>query len=98
MTASIREIFTGDLRCLDCSRTAATARAWPDGVHVTLARPEYADSVRRMRCPACRGRLWIEDTRIEVSRQFHLTPSDLAPKRGRPPKLMPQGYRLEVAP
>lgn len=79
-----REIPTGELSCLDCSRVAATARQWPDGVRVTPVFPEYTEAVRQKRCPACGGRLWIVDTRVEVVRQWHLTPADMAPKRGRP--------------
>ena len=86
MTAIAQEILTGEIRCLLCARTAASARVLNGNVHVTLTRPEYADYVRRLRCPACGGNLQIVDTRYERILHFYLTPADLQPRRGRPAK------------
>ncbi len=86
MTATVQEILTGEMRCMLCGRTAATARVTNGRAHATVTRPEHAEVVRRMRCPSCGGNLQIVDTAHEVIRTFHLTPADLVPKRGPKPK------------
>jgi hypothetical protein len=85
MTPIIERVSISELRCLQCSRVAGTARLWPDGLHLTPAPSVDAESVRRRRCPWCLGNLRIEDTQTEeiaVKRRF--TPDELVAKRGRP--------------
>jgi hypothetical protein len=86
-TPIIERVFAGDVKCMQCSRVPATARQWPDGLHLTPKAPEHAEAIRRMRCPWCLGNLQIEDTRHEelvVKRRF--TPDELVGKPGRPRK------------
>ena len=53
----------GDLACLLCARTVASAQGprarkfVPTSVRVI--RPEHAHAVQQMRCPFCAGRLWL---------------------------------------
>lgn len=80
-------VSVGELRCMQCSRVAATARLWPGGLHLTPAPSVDTETVRRMRCPWCLGNLRVEDTATEelsVRRRF--TPDELVVKRGRPRK------------
>lgn len=86
--ATVQEILTGELRCLQCSRTAATARVLAGRLRVKLSQHEHAEAVKRLRCPSCGGNLQLVDTAYEVVRHFYLTPSDLVPKRGRPAKVV----------
>ncbi len=81
----------GDLVCLLCARSVASAqgpadqRFAPSTIRVRL--PEYTESVRRMRCPFCAGRLWLQDTEDVYVDRRPLDAQDLRPRRGRPPKL-----------
>jgi biotin operon repressor len=88
------EIFVGSLTCLQCSRSAATVRVIDGRTHLKLRQSEYAEAVRRRRCPACAGNLQIVDTRYERILHFYLTPADLVPQRGPKPKAPkpPQRY------
>lgn len=88
MTATVQEILTGDMRCILCGRTAATAQVRNGRTRVTLAQPHYAEDVRRLRCPSCGGNLQITDTKYERHFHFYLRPQDLVPKRGRPAKVV----------
>ncbi len=81
----------GDLVCLLCARTVGTAqgsrseRFTPRSVR--LREPEHAEAIRRMRCPHCSGRLWLQDPEdIYVDRR-PLSAEELRPRRGRPPKV-----------
>ena len=81
----------GDLACLLCGRSIATVQGPLDRAISTttlkLRAAEHIDAVRRMRCPYCEGRLWIQDTEdIYVDRR-PLTDDELHPRRGRPPKV-----------
>jgi hypothetical protein len=81
----------GTLVCTLCARTVGT-------IHGLLARPmtvtsiqvpdaSHADAVRRLQCPHCSGRLWLQDREeVQVSRHV-LTYEDLHPRRGRPPRV-----------
>ncbi|MCC6177487.1 MAG: hypothetical protein IT305_19485 [Chloroflexi bacterium] len=83
----------GDLVCLMCARTIASAQG-PRATKfvptsVKLTQPEHADAVQKMRCPFCTGRLWFQDgEEIYVDRR-PLNAEDLRPRRGRPPKVRP---------
>ncbi len=91
----------GDLACLLCSRTVASAQGPRDRkfvpTQVKVQNPEHAASVRQMRCPFCTGRLWLQDTEeIYVDRR-PLSAEDLRPRRGRPPKKRPEQDDLAAA-
>lgn len=55
----------GDLVCTQCARVAGTVQ----GANMRLAKvvalrvrdPQHADAVRRLRCPDCSGRLWLQN-------------------------------------
>ena len=84
----------GDLACLLCSRTVASAQAPRDRKFVPTSvkeqNPAHAEAVKQMRCPFCTGRLWLQDTEdIYVDRR-PLTAEELRPRRGRPPKKRPE--------
>ena len=78
------------LVCTLCARMAGSARG-PDAQPLTLTSvrlvdASHADAVRRLRCPYCSGRLWLQD-REEVRSDHHgLSADDLRPRRGRPRK------------
>jgi len=81
----------GDLACLLCTRAVARVqgpRARPfKATSVRVPAAEHVDTVRKMRCPHCDGRLWLQDTEeIYVDRR-PLSAEDLRPRRGRPPKV-----------
>ena len=77
-----------DLVCMLCVRTVASARG-PRDHPLTLASlrgaPEHAESIRRLCCPYCRGRLWLEEI-DDVYVAAPVPPDDLRPRRARPKK------------
>lgn len=81
----------GELACLLCTRTVAhvqgprAPRFIPSSIRVQS--PEHMASVRRMRCPHCEGRLWLQDTEEIFIDRRPLSDDDLHPRRGRPPKV-----------
>ena len=81
----------GDLACLLCSRTVASARGPRDRrfvpTSIRVQAPEHAEAVRRMRCPFCSGRLWLQDAEEVFVDRRPLSADDLRPRRGRPPKV-----------
>jgi DNA-directed RNA polymerase subunit RPC12/RpoP len=85
-----REI-RADLVCVLCSRTAGRVQG-PNlrprtPMSVRVQDPQHVDAVRRLRCPYCSGRLWLQNSEeIHVNRR-PLTSEDLRPRRGRPSKL-----------
>ena len=55
----------GELTCVLCARSAATARG-PRGTRfvpqtIRVRNAEHVDAVRRMHCPYCNGRLWLQE-------------------------------------
>ena len=91
----------GDLACLLCSRTVASAQGPRDRkfmpTKVKLLKPEHAAAVQQMRCPYCAGRLWLQDTEDVYVDRRPLTAEELRPRRGRPPKKRPEQDNLAVA-
>jgi hypothetical protein len=79
------------LVCILCARTVGSARG-PDARLVTLTSvrlldARHAEAVRRLRCPYCSGRLWLQNSEeIHVDRR-PLTTEELRPRHGRPPKI-----------
>lgn len=82
-------VLRGGLSCMLCGRTAGVVAGGQRGtISVTPTRPEHADAVRRMQCPYCSGRLLLDETEeVVVRTRVPLTPDEVAPKRGRPPKV-----------
>jgi DNA-directed RNA polymerase subunit RPC12/RpoP len=80
-----------DLVCVLCSRTAGSVQGpslrslMPISLH--LQDRGHADAVRRLRCPYCSGRLWLQNREeIHVDRR-PLPTEQLRPRRGRPRKV-----------
>lgn len=80
-----------NLVCTLCARTAGTA--W--GSHarpltltsIRVVDAGYAEAVRRLRCPYCSGRLWLQDREEIHGGPRTLSGEDLRPRRGRPPRV-----------
>jgi DNA-directed RNA polymerase subunit RPC12/RpoP len=92
MTDQARERSGWEVRanlvCTLCARTAGTAQ----GSHarplaltsIRVVEADHAEAVRRLRCPYCSGRLWLQD-REEIHVGPHtLSGEELHPRRGRP--------------
>jgi DNA-directed RNA polymerase subunit RPC12/RpoP len=79
-----------NLVCTLCARTVGAARgsnAQPLTLtSVRLVDANHADAVRRLRCPYCSGRLWLQDHEEVRSDHHGLSADDLRPRRGRPRK------------
>jgi DNA-directed RNA polymerase subunit RPC12/RpoP len=80
-----------NLVCTLCARTVGTARG-PNVQPVTLTSvrlvdASHAEAVRRLRCPFCSGRLWLQDREEVYAARHALTGEDLHPRRGRPRKI-----------
>jgi DNA-directed RNA polymerase subunit RPC12/RpoP len=81
----------GDLVCTQCARVAGSVQ----GANVRLAKsvalhlndPLQADTVRRLRCPHCSGRLWLQNSEEVPVDPLLFNREALRPYRGRPPKM-----------
>ena len=79
-----------DLVCVLCGRTAGRLQG-PNlrsqtSLSLRVQDPQHADAVRRLRCPYCSGRLWLQNSEsIHVDRR-PLTIEELRPRHGRPRK------------
>jgi hypothetical protein len=56
----------GDVICTQCARVAGhiqgpNTRRW-DTVTLQVGGPSHADTVRRLCCPHCAGRLWLQNS------------------------------------
>ena len=80
-----------NLVCTLCTRTVGTARG-PNAqpvklTSVRLVDASHAEAVRRLRCPYCSGRLWLQDLEEIYVARYALSGKDLRPRRGRPRKV-----------
>jgi len=80
-----------NLECTLCARTVGSAHG-PTNHPLTSASirprdPSHADTVRRLRCPYCSGRLWIQDREEIYVGPHTFSAEDPRPRRGRPPKV-----------
>jgi len=80
-----------DLVCVLCARTAgriqSSTRRPLTMMCLRVQDPQHVDAVRRLRCPYCSGRLWLQNSEeIHVDRR-PLTTEELRPHRGRPSKI-----------
>src|SRR5215211_2224168 len=82
------KVVVAALTCLLCGRCPASVhRVDARTPVIKVHRPEYADDVRRLRCPDCSGRLMLTAEEDHLERRVPLTAEDLAgPRRGRPRK------------
>jgi DNA-directed RNA polymerase subunit RPC12/RpoP len=83
--------FRANLVCTLCARTVGSTRG-PDAqpMRLTLAHDvdaSHTESVRRLRCPFCSGRLWLQDREEVYVAHDALSGEDLRPRRGRPRKV-----------
>jgi DNA-directed RNA polymerase subunit RPC12/RpoP len=84
-----RDIRT-DLVCVLCARTAGSVQGSSlrslTPISLRVQDPGHADAVRRLRCPYCSGRLWLQNREeIHVDRRA-LTTEELRPRHGPPRK------------
>ena len=80
-----------NLVCTLCARTVGSAHG-PTGRPLTSASirahdVSHAEAVRRLRCPYCSGRLWIQDREEIYVGPHTLSDEELHPRRGRPRKV-----------
>ncbi len=80
----------GDLVCTQCARVAGTAEGTntrqAKSIKLHVEDPSHADSVRRLCCPHCSGRLWLQNSE-NVRDNWHALGHDaLRPNLGRRPK------------
>jgi DNA-directed RNA polymerase subunit RPC12/RpoP len=76
-----------DLVCVLCARTAGSvegsSRRSRTPISLRVQDRRHVDAVRRLRCPYCSGRLWLQNREeIHVDRR-QLTHEDLRPRGGR---------------
>jgi DNA-directed RNA polymerase subunit RPC12/RpoP len=77
--------------CVLCGRTVATVqgpslRSLPS-MSLRVQDSQHVAAVRRLRCPYCSGRLWLQNSEeIHVDR-CPLTMEELRPRHGRPRKV-----------
>ncbi len=81
----------GDLVCFLCARTVGSAQG-PDIRHLAsislkVPDPRHVESVRRLRCPYCSGRLLLQAGDDVYVERRSLSDESLRPRRGRPPKI-----------
>jgi hypothetical protein len=80
-------VVRADIVSTLCPRVVGSARG-PDARPVTLTSvrvldPSHADAIRRLRCPYCSGRLWLQDCEEIRSDHHGLSADDLRRRRGR---------------
>jgi hypothetical protein len=80
-----------DLVCVLCARTVGRVQGpnlqSPTSMSLRVQDPRHVDAVRRLRCPYCSGRLWLQNSEeVHVDRR-PLTTEELRPRPGRRPKI-----------
>jgi hypothetical protein len=80
-----------DLARVLCTRTVGTVQGADlralTPISLRVSEPRHAGPVRRLRCPYCSGRLWIQNSEEIYVNRRPLNPEELRPRRGRPPKM-----------
>ncbi len=87
---SVGRDMQGDLVCTQCARVAGSVQG-PNNhqmktVTLRVQNPRHADAVRRLRCPSCSGRLWLQNSAEIPIDPLAFNREALRPNRGRPPK------------
>jgi hypothetical protein len=81
----------GDLICTQCARVAGTVQGAnvrrTKRVALHVEDPSHADAVRRLRCPHCSGRLWLQNSEEVPLNPLPVDREALRPNRGRPLKI-----------
>ena len=81
----------GDLVCTQCARVAGTAEGsngrQARSITIRLQDPGHADAVRRLCCPHCSGRLWLQNSEDARGTWHALGSEALRPRYGRTSKL-----------
>ena len=80
-----------DLVCVLCTRAVGHVQG-PNvhpltGLSLRVPDPRHVDAVRRLRCPYCAGRLWLQHIEAVRDVEIPLTGEELRPRRGRPPRI-----------
>ena len=88
---SIGRDVQGDLVCTQCARIAGSVQG-PNNrrtksVTLRVQDPRHAAAVRRLRCPDCAGRLWLQNSAEVPIDSLAFDREALRANRGRPPKL-----------
>ena len=80
-----------DLQCVLCMRTAGSVQGQSlrpsTPMSLRVQDPRHLAAIRRLRCPYCSGRLWLQNSEEVYVARRPLPPEELRPRRGRPPKL-----------
>lgn len=81
----------GDLVCTQCARVAGSVRG-KDSRHVRTVTlcvqdPHHAETVRRLCCPHCSGRLWLQNSAEVPPDPLAFDREALRPRPGRPLKI-----------
>jgi hypothetical protein len=84
-----------DLVCVLCARTVGRAQGPKlrplTAMSLRVQDPRHVDAVRRLRCPYCSGRLWLQNAEDVHVDHRPLTAADLRPGRGRPRRVPTAG-------
>ena len=81
----------GDLVCTQCARVAGSVHG-PNNrqmktVTLRVQDPRHAEAVRRLCCPHCSGRLWLQNSAEVPVDPLAFDRQALRPRPGRPPKI-----------
>ena len=81
----------GDLVCTQCARIAGTVEGsnarQARSITIRVQDPAHADAVRRLCCPHCSGRLWLQNTEDARDAWHALGSEALRPRYARPSRL-----------
>jgi hypothetical protein len=90
-----------DLVCTQCARVAGTAEGsnarQAQSITIRVQDPAHAGAVRRLCCPHCSGRLWLQNSEDARDTWHALGGEALRPRYGRPSKLSPPRGDQEVS-
>jgi hypothetical protein len=80
-----------DLVCVLCTRTVGRIQGADlhplTPVALRVPDPRHAGPVRRLRCPYCSGRLWVQNSEEIYVNRRPLNAEELRPRRGRRPQM-----------
>ena len=87
---SVGRDIQGDLVCTQCARVAGSVQG-PNNrqmraVMLRVQDPRHAEAVRRLRCPHCAGRLWLQNSAEVPIDPLAFDREALRPRAGRPLK------------
>jgi hypothetical protein len=92
----------GDLVCTQCARVAGSIQGpntrGQKTVTLRVQDPHHLDAIRRLRCPDCSGRLWLQNSAEVPIDPLQGDREALRPRRGRPEKIRGPGDAAGVHP